>query len=103
MGCSRAIPYTGRATYICLQIHAGLSPVTVAALAGNSAAIVFKHYAREFDRSRGKPSEPLADVLAAARAEISGPLLGGCDAMVLQRDDSEPVTDPSTDAEKPHQ
>jgi integrase len=102
-GVAWAIPYTGRATYISLQIHAGLSPVTVAALAGNSAAIVFKHYAREFDRSRGKPSEPLADVLAAARAEISGPLFGGGDATVLQREGGEPITHPSTDAEKPHQ
>ena len=33
-----------------LQIHAGLSPVTVAALAGNSPDVIWQHYAREFER-----------------------------------------------------
>jgi integrase len=42
-GVGWATPYTGRHTYISLQIHAGLSPVTVAALAGNSPEIIWKH------------------------------------------------------------
>jgi len=54
---------------------------------------VFRHYAREFDRSRREPGRPLADVLTAARAEVSGPFSGTSDATVLQRVDAEPVSD----------
>jgi integrase len=70
-GVDWATPYTGRHTYISLQIHAGLSPVIVAALAGNSAEIIRKHYAREFDRSRTAKPVPLASALRAARRQVA--------------------------------
>jgi hypothetical protein len=44
--------------------------VIVAAIAGNSSEVIWKHYAREFDRARSAPSVPLADALATARAKI---------------------------------
>ncbi len=72
VGVPRATPYTGRHTYISLQIHAGVSPVIVAAIAGNSPEVIWKHYAREFDRARSAPSAPLADALATARARVGG-------------------------------
>jgi len=61
---------TGRHTYISLQSHAGVSPVIVAAIAGDSPEVIWKHYAREFDRARSAPSVPLASALATARAKI---------------------------------
>jgi hypothetical protein len=68
VGVPWATPYMGRHTYISLQIHAGISLVIVVALAGNSPEVIWKHYAREFDRARTAPSVPLADALATARA-----------------------------------
>jgi len=72
VGVPWATPYTGRHTYCSLQVHAGLSPVIVAALAGNSPEVIWRHYAREFDRSRTTPALPLADALALARARVNG-------------------------------
>jgi integrase len=70
-GLSWATPYTGRHTYISLQIHAGLSPVTVAAYAGNSPDIIWRHYAREFERSRTSEALSLEGALGAARRAIA--------------------------------
>jgi len=61
----------GRHSYISLQIHAGTSPVVVAALAGNSAEVIWRHYAREFDRARTAAGLPLADALMLARATVA--------------------------------
>lgn len=70
-GVSWATPYTGRHTYISLQIHAGLSPVTVAAYAGNSPDVIWRHYAREFERSRTAEAVPLEGALRGARRAIA--------------------------------
>jgi hypothetical protein len=63
--------YTGRHTYISLQVHAGLSPVIVAALAGNSPEVLWKHDAREFDRSRTTKAVSLEAALRAARRQVA--------------------------------
>jgi hypothetical protein len=68
-GVGWASPYTGRHTYCSLQIHAGTSPVIVAALAGNAPEVIWKHYAREFDRSRATDPVPLETALRAAREQ----------------------------------
>lgn len=73
VGVGWATPYTGRTTYISLQIHAGLSPVTVAALAGNSPDIIWKHYAREFERSKTTRQIDLEGAIRAARRSVSSP------------------------------
>lgn len=70
-GLGWATPYTGRHSYISLQVHAGPSPVIVAALAGNSPEVIWKHYARAFDRARTTKPAPLAEALQAARDEIA--------------------------------
>jgi integrase len=70
-GVGWATPYSGRHTYISLQIHAGLSPVTVAAYAGNSPEIIWRHYAREFERSKTAGAESLEAALQEARREIA--------------------------------
>jgi integrase len=70
-GVGWPVPYTGRRTYISLQIHAGLSPVTVAALAGNSPEIIWKHYAREFERSKTSRQIDLEGAVRAARRDVS--------------------------------
>ena len=70
-GVGWAVPYTGRTTYISLQIHAGLSPVTVAALAGNSPEIIWKHYAREFERSKTTRQINLDGAVRAARRAVA--------------------------------
>jgi hypothetical protein len=70
-GVAWATPYTGRTTYISLQIHAGLSPVTVAALAGNTPNIIWEHYAREFERSRTTKQIDLEGAIRAARRQVA--------------------------------
>jgi len=69
-GVPWATPYTGRHTYISFQIHAGLSPVTIAAIAGNSPDVIWKHYAREFERSRTTKQIDLEAAIVAARREV---------------------------------
>ena len=64
-------PYTGRHTYISLQVHAGLSPVIVAALAGNRPEVTWRHYARELDRSRTTKAVSLDAALKAARRAVA--------------------------------
>jgi len=71
-GVQLAMPKLGRKTYISLQIHAGMSPVLVAAYAGHSTAVLWENYAREFDRARGTVSVALAEALRAARRAVSG-------------------------------
>jgi integrase len=70
-GVGWATPYTGRHTYCSLQIHAGTSPVIVAVLAGNSPEVIWKHYAREFDRSRTTDPVPLETAPRAAREQVA--------------------------------
>jgi hypothetical protein len=55
-----------------LQIHTGLSPVTVAALAGNSPDIIWKHYVREFERSKTTRQVDLDGAVRAARCPVAG-------------------------------
>ena len=70
VGVAWATPYTGRHTYISLQIHAGMSPVTIAAIAGNSPDVIWKHYAREFERSRTTKQIDLEAAIITARREV---------------------------------
>jgi len=71
VGVGWATPYTGRHTYISLQIHAGMSPVTVAALAGNSPEIIWKHYEREFERSKTTRQIDLEVAIRIARRQVA--------------------------------
>ncbi len=70
-GVGWATPYTGRHTRCSLQIHAGASPVIVAALAGNSPEVIWNHDAREFDRSPTTDPAPLETALRAAREQVA--------------------------------
>jgi len=72
-GVGWATPYTGRRTDISPQIHGGVSPVTVAATAGNSPEVIWTHDAREFDRARSTPALPPADALQTPRDEQMPP------------------------------
>jgi integrase len=67
-GVSWATPYTGRRTYISLMIHAGVSPVVVAASVGHtSGETIWKHYARMFDGARTTEAVPMDRAVRAAR------------------------------------
>ncbi len=70
-GVGWATPYDGRRTYVSLQVHAGTSPVLVAAMVGNSLEMIVKRYAREFDRARSTTPVPLADAIRATRRTIA--------------------------------
>jgi len=54
-----------------IELRAGVDVVTVAAWAGNSPDIIWRHYAREFDRSHTAERLPLEDALLAAREGIA--------------------------------
>jgi integrase len=70
-GAGWATPYTGRRTYISLRIHAGDSPLIVAAAVGHTnAETIWRHYAREFERARQTRPVPLADAVTAARRRV---------------------------------
>jgi len=67
VGVGWGTPYSGRHSFISWHIRAGVDPVTVAAWADNSPAIIWKSYAREFERSRSAERLSVADALLAAR------------------------------------
>ena len=69
-GLSWATPYTGRHSYISLEVHAGTDPVGIAKWAGSSAAIIWKHYARESERSH--TAERLALARRRREAVVAG-------------------------------
>lgn len=71
-GAGWATPYTGRRTYISLMIHAGVSPVLVAAAVGHTTGeTIWRHYAREFDRARVTDAVPLDQSIRAARRRLA--------------------------------
>ncbi|MFN8109169.1 MAG: tyrosine-type recombinase/integrase [Thermoleophilia bacterium] len=72
-GLEWTTPYTGRRTYISLRIHAGDSPLVVAAAVGHAnGETLWRHYAREFERARTTPPSPIADAVQSARARTLG-------------------------------
>ena len=71
-GVPWATPYTGRRTFISLMIHAGVSPVLVAASVGHtSGETIWRHYARQFDRARHTEPVPLDRAIRAARRRVA--------------------------------
>ena len=65
-----ANPYDGRASYASLLIHAGRSPLAVAAALGHaSAETTWKHYAHVFEEARlASSTDPEEAIWAARRA-----------------------------------
>lgn len=64
-----AVPYDGRHSYASLLIHAGRSPLAVAAALGHaSAETTWKHYAHLFDEARlASATDPETAIRAARR------------------------------------
>lgn len=68
-----ATPYDGRHTYASLLIHAGRSPLAVAAALGHaSAETTWKHYSHLFDEARLASSTDPEEAIRAARRRASG-------------------------------
>jgi integrase len=71
VGLSWATLYSGRRTHISLVIHAGVSPVVVAASVGHtSGETIWKHYARLFDGARTTVAVPMDRAIRAARRAV---------------------------------
>jgi integrase len=71
-GVEWGTPDTGRRTFISLQIHAGVSPVLVAAGVGHTTGeTIWRHYSREFDRARTTEVVPMEAAIRAARRRIA--------------------------------
>lgn len=74
VGPGWATPYAGRRTYISLRIHAGDSPLVVAAAVGHTnGETIWRHYAREFERARTATPVPLAHAVETARRALASP------------------------------
>jgi integrase len=85
-----ATPYDGRHSYASLLIHAGRSPLAVAAAHGHaSGETTWKHYAHVFEEARLASSTPVEDVILPARLRIGGPdrLHESCTEEVLDPSD----------------
>ena len=75
--CARAgveaTPYDCRHSYASLLIHAGRSPLAVAAALGHaSGETTWKHYAHVFEEAQLASSTPVEDAILAARLRIEG-------------------------------
>lgn len=65
-----ARPYDCRGSFVSLHLRAGASPLEVAAWAGHSPQVMFKHYANVIDELVGEPVLPAEDQIARARAVV---------------------------------
>jgi hypothetical protein len=72
-GLDWATPYTGRRMYLSPMIHAGVSPIVVAAAVGHtSGETIWKHYARTVDGVRSAKPAPMQVGIRTARAALAG-------------------------------
>ena len=65
-----AVPYDLRHTFVSLLIHEGRSVPYVAAMAGHSPRVCLERYAHAFAEAQLGAAVPMAEAIAAARAEL---------------------------------
>jgi integrase len=65
-----AVPYDLRHTFVSLLVHEGRSVPYVAAMTGHSPRVCLERYAHAFAEAQLGASVPMADAIAAARAEL---------------------------------
>ena len=65
-----AVPYDCRGTFVSLHLRGGASPLEVAAWAGHSPAVMFKHYANVIEELRGEPVLPAEEQILRAREAV---------------------------------
>jgi integrase len=71
-GIAPCTPYDGRRTFISLMIHAGATPVEVAAEVGHSnPRMIWERYATLFRAAQKVPKLPIAEQIARARKELA--------------------------------
>ena len=66
-----ARPYDCRGSFVSLHLRAGASPLEVAAWAGPSAQVLFRHYASVIEELVGEPALSADEQIARARATVS--------------------------------
>ena len=73
-GIAPCTPYDGRRTFISLMIHAGATPVAVAAEVGHSnARMIWEHDASLFRAAQRVPKLPIEKQIARARKDLGRP------------------------------
>lgn len=65
-----AIPYDCRGSFVSLHLRAGASPLEVAAWAGHSPQVMFKHYANVIEELVGEPRLSAEEQIHRARAAV---------------------------------
>jgi len=65
-----AIPYDCRGSFVSLHLRAGASPLEVAAWAGHSPQVMFKHYANVIEELVGEPTLSAEEQINRARIAV---------------------------------
>jgi len=66
-----ARPYDCRGSFVSLQLRAGASPLEVAAWAGHSPQVMFRHYANVIEELVGEPRLPADQQIRRARSVVA--------------------------------
>src|SRR5579875_226999 len=67
---AKAIPYDCRGSFVSLHLRAGASPLEVAAWAGHSPQVMFRHYANVIEELVGEPRLSAEEQINRARTAV---------------------------------
>lgn len=90
-------PYDCRGSFVSLHLRAGASPLEVAAWAGHSPAVMFKHYANVIDELVGEPRLSAEEQITRARLAVQRLTGADVDRYVVDLLENPTLNSPGTD------
>lgn len=91
-----AIPYDCRGSFVSLHLRAGASPLEVAAWAGHSPQVMFRHYANVIEELVGEPPLPAEHQIKRAQLAVQQRSSAELDRFVVDLFDNPTVTNPGS-------
>jgi len=79
----KAIPYDCRGSFVSLHLRAGASPLEVAAWAGRSPQVMFRHYANVIEELVGEPRLSAEEQIRRAQVAVLERSAGELDRLVV--------------------
>jgi len=93
---ARAIPYDCRGSFVSLHLRAGASPLEVAAWAGHSPQVMFKHYANVIEELVGEPRLAAEEQIHRARAAVQDRPQNELDRLMMDLYENPTLSSPGT-------
>ncbi len=91
-----AIPYDCRGSFVSLHLRAGASPLEVAAWAGHSPQVMFRHYANVIEELVGEPPLPAEEQITRARVAVQERSSSELDRFVVDLFENPTISSPGS-------